>query len=206
MDQLNRFHAHFKNESSSDSEEEEMFSNYKKMKTNSELIEDNNESSDRLFAKNAFKPSKSLQIKEISVNPSKKRFSIWSDILMEEDLNQNINNCMNIKTNSNSNRFDRKSENYSFWAKKQLENNSSNQRLETNSTNELSLNCDNNINNNINNNEKKSKKRKKKNKKKGKEKQKIALEIAFKLNEPKVDLISESLIIFILFAFYLNNS
>jgi hypothetical protein len=193
MDQLNRFHAHFKNESSSDSEEEEMFSNYKKMKTNSELIVDNNSSSDRLFAKNAFKPSKSLQIRDTCVNQSKKRFSIWSDILMEEDLNHNINNCMNIKTNSNSNRFDRKSENYSFWTKKQLENKFSDQRLETNSTNELSLNC----NNNCDNNERKSKKRKKKNKKKGKEKQKIALEIALKLNEPKVDLISESSVIYV---------
>lgn len=196
MDQLNRFHAHFKNDSSSDSEEEEMFSNHKKMKTNSESIEDNNESSHQLFAKNAFKPSKSLQIKEFCVNQSKKRFSIWSDILMEEDLNHNINNSMNIKTNSNSNRFDRKSENYSFWTKKQLENKSSDQRLETNSTNELSLNCDNNFDNN---NERRSKKRKKKNKnkKKGKERQKIALEIAFKLNEPKVDLISESFVIYV---------
>jgi len=107
-----------------------------------------------------------------------KRFSLWSDILLEEELNHSVSNSMDIKKSQMDSitQFDRKSENYSFWTKRQLEDNCDQQLTQKS-----------HISDNKPKNEKKT--RKTRNKIQRKSDRDFVSQIAYKLKEPKVHLL-----------------
>ncbi|CAG2108660.1 unnamed protein product [Medioppia subpectinata] len=177
---MNRFHTFTKNESSDESSEE------------GELNDDSDDHNDQkpaidgkdnhqLFDSKALKVSKSLEIMDKrDDNRAKNRFTLWSDILLEEELNHSVSNSMDIKKRQKkSTKFDRKSENYSFWTKKQLED-----KQKDNCDQQLTQTTD-----NSDNKQTKSEKKRRKNKKKKKADKDIVSQIAYKLNEPKTDLL-----------------
>ena len=178
---MSEFHRFLKNDSSSDSEEGELSETNDELEAKQEIIETNDKN---LVSSQTLNSSKSLQIVDKIDTKRNNRFSMWSDLLLEEDLNQSVSNSMDIKKRGSKRRkLDRNCENYSFWTKKQLESNS-HKKLDQKT---------NNLENNA------IHKKKKKNKKKRSDKNKpmaqtvdIVLEMAKKLKEPKVDLLSKS--------------
>ena len=68
------------------------------------------------------KASRKLAIVENRKNLNKK-FSIWSEILMEEELNETMNNNLKLKQNRRKKRQkgEKDSDNYSFWTKQDFE-------------------------------------------------------------------------------------
>jgi len=71
-------------------------------------------------ASSELKVSKNLEIVENRKNVNK-RFSIWSEILMEEELNESMNNSLKLKKRRRKPRKDvkdeKESDNYAFWTK-----------------------------------------------------------------------------------------
>src|SRR5699024_493672 len=67
------------------------------------------------------KASRKLEIVEKRKNLSKK-FSIWSEVLMEEELNESMNKALKLKRKKwQRQKGEKESENYSFWTKEDFE-------------------------------------------------------------------------------------
>ena len=177
---MSRFHTFTRNDSSSESGEDGEV-----IDDDLQDIEQTHESETNNLDDKSLKPSKSLQILD-KIESKRKRFSVWSDFLLEDELNHSVSNAMDIKKKRQTNRLDRQSENYSFWTKRELEDNSD-QLAERDSDPNQSTS---HLNINMKNKRKKTKKRKK-DKKESDKRVDFALEMAHKLNEPKIDLISE---------------
>lgn len=179
---MSRFHTFTKNESSSESEEDGQLVGDDE---DEEDVHQRPQETNNLDIK-SLKPSKSLQILDKIDTKRKNRFSVWSDILLEEELNHSVAKSMDIKKVKRD-QLDRQSENYSFWTKRESETNSAQMAKQNadpkHSLDHLSI---------------KSKNKRKKNKKRKKDKKDdfrrsdFALEVAKKLNEPKLDLMSKS--------------
>ncbi|XP_054159841.1 phosphorylated adapter RNA export protein-like [Oppia nitens] len=107
------------------------------------------------------------------------RFSIWSNILLEEDLKDSMQTSMDINKRLRTSKYDRNCENYSFWTKSQLENKDNKEDNQ-----EMSQTVDTN-----HNQSKKSSKKSSKKKKIRKNQKDFVTEMAHKLKEPKVDLL-----------------
>ena len=179
---MSEFRKILRNDSSSDSEEGEL-------SEDNEVLDTNQETNDnKLLDPKTLKTSKSLEIVDKMDTKRNNRFSIWSDLLIEEELNDSVSNSMDIKKRqSKTRKMDRNCENYSFWMKKQLE---------TNSEQQLSQKTSHSDNTQKDVHKKKTKKKKKSHKDKQMSKSgDLVLEMAKKLREPKVDLLSMSSIL-----------
>jgi phosphorylated adapter RNA export protein len=64
------------------------------------------------------KPSPRLNIRDGDTTvQAKKRFSIWSDVLLEQQLTEDMQSSMKVGTESKTRKRDRNVENYDFWKK-----------------------------------------------------------------------------------------
>lgn len=76
--------------------------------------------------KNLCNENKKMKLHD-NVMKTHKRFSVWSEILLDEQLSEKFCDNINVSSCSNpiysTNGFDRDCENYSYWKKKELEQN-----------------------------------------------------------------------------------
>lgn len=119
-----------------------------------------------------------------------KRFSLWSDMLLEESVSKRMKTSLKAADTPPDVELDRNVENYEYWTKRQRSSTDNGSRQSSRTNEAAGAACDNKSdNNNQSHVDGKFKRKRKKNKKHKSREEYASSKIAKKLNESKIDLI-----------------